>query len=56
MRAVGRGAYGRLMPPRKSAKRLRDLTLTGDDEPDFRETYGYHNYGDPWKEQRYTGD
>jgi DMSO/TMAO reductase YedYZ molybdopterin-dependent catalytic subunit len=18
--------------------------------------YGYHNYGDPWKEQRYTGD
>jgi DMSO/TMAO reductase YedYZ molybdopterin-dependent catalytic subunit len=22
----------------------------------FWETYGYHNYGDPWKEQRYWGD
>ena len=20
------------------------------------ETFGYHNYGDPWKEQRYAGD
>jgi DMSO/TMAO reductase YedYZ molybdopterin-dependent catalytic subunit len=26
------------------------------DEPGFWETYGYHNYGDPWKEQRYIGD
>jgi DMSO/TMAO reductase YedYZ molybdopterin-dependent catalytic subunit len=26
------------------------------DEPGFWEMYGYHNYGDPWKEQRYTGD
>jgi hypothetical protein len=43
------------MPPRKSAKRLRDLTLTGDDEPNSRETYGYHNC-DPWQGQRHWGD
>ena len=27
-----------------------------EDEPGFWETYGYHNYGDPWREQRYSGD
>ena len=27
-----------------------------DDTPGFWEGYGYHNYGDPWKEQRYAGD
>ena len=32
------------------------LTLTIDDEPGFWETYGYHDRGDPWKEQRYQGD
>ena len=26
------------------------------DEPGFWEKYGYHMYGDPWKEQRYAGD
>ena len=26
------------------------------DEPGFWETNGYHNYGDPWREQRYWGD
>ncbi len=26
------------------------------DEPGFWEGYGYHNYGDPWLEQRYAGD
>jgi DMSO/TMAO reductase YedYZ molybdopterin-dependent catalytic subunit len=40
----------------KSAKWLRGLTLTPDDEPGFWEGYGYHNYGDPWREQRYWGD
>jgi DMSO/TMAO reductase YedYZ molybdopterin-dependent catalytic subunit len=24
--------------------------------PGFWETYGYHMYGDPWLEQRYSGD
>ena len=26
------------------------------DEPGFWESYGYHNHGDPWREQRYQGD
>jgi DMSO/TMAO reductase YedYZ molybdopterin-dependent catalytic subunit len=24
--------------------------------PGFWESLGYHIYGDPWREQRYTGD
>ena len=26
------------------------------DERGFWESRGYHNYGDPWREQRYDGD
>ncbi len=26
------------------------------DEAGFWEQNGYHMYGDPWREQRYTGD
>ena len=40
----------------KSAKWVRGIELRGDDTPGFWEGYGYHNYGDPWKEQRYAGD
>ena len=40
----------------KSAKLLRRLTLLDHDEPGFWETFGYHNYGDPWRKQRYSGD
>jgi DMSO/TMAO reductase YedYZ molybdopterin-dependent catalytic subunit len=40
----------------KSAKWVRGLELRDHDAPGFWETYGYHNYGDPWKEQRYAGD
>ena len=40
----------------KSAKWVRGLALRVEDEPGFWEGYGYHNYGDPWKEQRYWGD
>jgi DMSO/TMAO reductase YedYZ molybdopterin-dependent catalytic subunit len=32
---------------------VRDITLSQSDEPGFWETAGYHNYGDPWREQRY---
>ncbi len=35
---------------------VHGLTLTPDDEPGFWETYGYHNHGDPWLEQRYQDD
>jgi len=54
------GGPARLLVPHlyfwKSAKWVRGLTLTIDDEPGFWETYGYHNRGDPWQEQRYQGD
>jgi len=26
------------------------------DRPGFWENLGYHIYGDPWKEQRYSGE
>jgi DMSO/TMAO reductase YedYZ molybdopterin-dependent catalytic subunit len=54
------GGPARLLVPHlyfwKSAKWVRGLTLTPDDEPGFWEGYGYHNHGDPWLEQRYQGD
>ena len=54
------GGPARLLVPHlyfwKSAKWVRGLELRRDDEPGFWESYGYHNYGDPWKEQRYAGD
>ena len=40
----------------KSAKWVRGIELREDDTSGFWEGYGYHNYGDPWKEQRYAGD
>lgn len=40
----------------KSAKWVRRLLLLDHDMPGFWETYGYHIYGDPWREQRYSGD
>ena len=54
------GGPARLLVPHlylwKSAKWVRRLTLLDHDEPGFWETFGYHNYGDPWREQRYWGD
>jgi DMSO/TMAO reductase YedYZ molybdopterin-dependent catalytic subunit len=54
------GGPARLLVPHlyfwKSAKWVRGLRLMHEDEPGFWEGYGYHNYGDPWREQRYTGD
>jgi DMSO/TMAO reductase YedYZ molybdopterin-dependent catalytic subunit len=54
------GGPARLLVPHlyfwKSAKWVRGLDLRDHDEPGFWERYGYHNYGDPWKEQRYQGD
>lgn len=40
----------------KSAKWVRGLRFMPEDQPGFWEAYGYHMYGDPWKEQRYHGD
>jgi DMSO/TMAO reductase YedYZ molybdopterin-dependent catalytic subunit len=54
------GGPARLLVPHlyfwKSAKWVRGLTLTVDDEPGFWEAAGYHNHGDPWQEQRYWSD
>jgi DMSO/TMAO reductase YedYZ molybdopterin-dependent catalytic subunit len=40
----------------KSAKWVRGVRLLLEDEPGFWESAGYHDYGDPWREQRYQGD
>ena len=54
------GGPARLLVPHlyfwKSAKWVAGLTLLDHDEPGFWERYGYHNHGDPWKEERYAGD
>jgi DMSO/TMAO reductase YedYZ molybdopterin-dependent catalytic subunit len=54
------GGPARLLVPHlyfwKSAKWVRGLVLTVQDEPGFWESFGYHNYGDPWREQRYWND
>jgi DMSO/TMAO reductase YedYZ molybdopterin-dependent catalytic subunit len=54
------GGPARLLVPHlyfwKSAKWVRGIRLLYQDEPGFWETAGYHNYGDPWREQRYQGD
>jgi DMSO/TMAO reductase YedYZ molybdopterin-dependent catalytic subunit len=54
------GGPARLLVPHlylwKSAKWVRGITLAREDQPGFWESAGYHNYGDPWREQRYWGD
>ena len=51
------GGPARLLVPHlylwKSAKWVRGLSFSDTDEPGFWESLGYHNYGDPWLEQRY---
>ncbi len=48
----------RLVVPRlyfwKSAKWVSGVEFTAQDRPGFWESYGYHNRGDPWKEERYA--
>ena len=54
------GGPARLLVPHlyfwKSAKWVRGLRLVARDEPGFWEQLGYHDRGDPWREQRYQGD
>ena len=58
--APAHGGPARLLVPQrylwKSAKWVRGLHLVKHDQRGFWESLGYHNDGDPWKEQRYTGD
>ncbi len=38
----------------KSAKWVNELEFLAEDSPGFWEGYGYHNHGDPWKEERFS--
>ena len=54
------GGPARLLVPHlyfwKSAKWVRELRFMQQDRAGFWESLGYHIYGDPWREQRYSGD
>ena len=54
----GHGYPVRLVVPRlyfwKSAKWVSGIEFTAEDRPGFWESYGYHNRGDPWREERYS--
>ena len=39
----------------KSAKWVKRITFVAEDQPGFWEVRGYHNHGDPWDEERYSG-
>jgi DMSO/TMAO reductase YedYZ molybdopterin-dependent catalytic subunit len=58
--SVEHGGPVRLLVPHlyfwKSAKWVTRLTLLPHDQPGFWERNGYHDRGDPWREQRYQGD
>lgn len=38
----------------KSAKWVRGITMQRSDAPGFWEQNGYHTYGNPWREERYS--
>ncbi len=52
------GYPARLVVPRlyfwKSAKWVTGIEFTAEDRPGFWESRGYHDHGDPWKEERYS--
>jgi DMSO/TMAO reductase YedYZ molybdopterin-dependent catalytic subunit len=54
------GGPARLVVPHlyfwKSAKWVRGLRIMESDRSGFWESLGYNNHGDPWKEERYSGD
>lgn len=56
----GHGGPVRVVMPKwylwKSAKWLRRIRFATEDEPGYWEIRGYHNDGDPWKEERYSDD
>jgi len=54
------GGPARLVVPHlyfwKSAKWVKSIELRAEDKKGFWEEIGYHDYGNPWKEERYQGD
>ncbi|WP_188943781.1 sulfite oxidase-like oxidoreductase [Nakamurella endophytica] len=57
---VQHGGPVRLLVPHlyfwKSAKWITRVTLLDHDQQGFWERNGYHDHGDPWKQERYSGD
>jgi DMSO/TMAO reductase YedYZ molybdopterin-dependent catalytic subunit len=55
--SIEHGGPLRLVVPRlyawKSAKWVKRIELVSEDEPGFWERAGYHDVGDPWKEERF---
>lgn len=53
------GGPVRLVVPRryawKSVKWLKAIEFHAEDRPGFWESRGYHNEGDPWREERFSG-
>ncbi len=58
--AADHGGPARLLVPHlyfwKSAKWVNGLQFIERDTGGFWELRGYHMYGDPWREQRFTND
>jgi DMSO/TMAO reductase YedYZ molybdopterin-dependent catalytic subunit len=58
--ARAHGGPARLLVPHlyfwKSAKWVRELEVLEAEAPGYWEANGYHDRGDPWREQRYQGD
>ena len=54
------GGPARLLVPHlyfwKSAKWIAEFRFVDYNKPGYWEERGYHIHGDPWREQRYTGD
>lgn len=52
------GGPARIIIPKlyawKGAKFVKSITFLAEDRPGFWEVRGYHNIGDPWKEERYA--
>lgn len=57
---IEHGFPARLIVPKlygwKSAKWVREIEFSRQDKSGFWEVRGYHNHGDPWKEERYSDD
>jgi len=49
LRLIIPGLYGW-----KGSKFLTRIDFSAEDKPGFWEVRGYHNHGDPWKEERYS--
>jgi DMSO/TMAO reductase YedYZ molybdopterin-dependent catalytic subunit len=54
--AVRRGCWSPTCTCGRAPSGVGGIQLGDTDEPGFWESLGYHNYGDPWQEQRFWGD